>query len=169
MKLRHFTLRDLFWLILVVALATGWGLDRFKLEAARRNEAAERQKALIAARQQQYAADVARAATALQEQDFDATNRLLHNGGVSFADDVQYFPAGQETRPVAGNVEPAELRTWSRGDFTLEARFVRLDGGNVILRKAAGAEVSVPLEELSPADQSVVTMTGPAGESTSIP
>lgn len=28
MKLRHVTLRDLFWLVLVVALGLGWWLDR---------------------------------------------------------------------------------------------------------------------------------------------
>jgi len=61
MKLRHFSIRDLLWLFVVVALATGWGLDRFKLEQARRNEAAERQKAMVAARQAQYAAAVAAA------------------------------------------------------------------------------------------------------------
>jgi hypothetical protein len=50
MKLRHFSIRDLLWLFVVVALATGWGLDRVKLEHARRNELVERQKAMVASR-----------------------------------------------------------------------------------------------------------------------
>jgi hypothetical protein len=160
MKLRHFSIRDLLWLFVVVALATGWGLDRVRLEQARRNELAERQRALVAARQAQYAADVSRASMALQQSELGAANRILQ-------DDVQYFAPGPETleeRPDAGQVDAAELRTWTRGDFTLEARFVRLDGANVILRKGDGAEVSVPLKELSAVDQSVVTMAGPAGD-----
>ena len=31
MKLPQFTLRDLFWLVLVVALAVGWFVDRTRL------------------------------------------------------------------------------------------------------------------------------------------
>jgi hypothetical protein len=70
-------------------------------------------------------------------------------------------PASTETAKIGAG----ELRTWSRGKATLEASFVRLDGENVILRKTDGSEVAVPLEELSPADQSVVTMAGRATES----
>ena len=55
----------------------------------------------------------------------------------------------------------ADLRTWTRGDFTLEAAFVRVDGDNVILRKSDGTEITVPLDELSPEDQCVATMSAP--------
>jgi hypothetical protein len=64
MKLRHVTLRDLFWLILVVALATGWVVDRRALDTARRNEAAERQRAEAAARAAEYGAAVAASTSA---------------------------------------------------------------------------------------------------------
>lgn len=32
MKLRHFTLRDLFWLVLVAAIGSGWWIERRQQE-----------------------------------------------------------------------------------------------------------------------------------------
>jgi hypothetical protein len=79
------------------------------------------------------------------------------------------FGAGADENAVSvGNA--ADPRTWTRGDFTLKASFVRLDGANVILRKEDGTEISVPLDELSAGDQCVATMSAPqAGESGQAP
>ena len=65
MKIRHVSLRDLFWLVLVVALATGWALDRQRLEAARRNELAFRLQALHAAQQAALSERIASALAAV--------------------------------------------------------------------------------------------------------
>jgi hypothetical protein len=72
--------------------------------------------------------------------------------------ELEQGPSGQ---PL--HVESADtLRTWTRGDFTLRASFVRLDGENVILRNEDGTEISVPLDELSAGDQCVATMSAPS-------
>jgi SLA1 homology domain 1, SHD1 len=53
----------------------------------------------------------------------------------------------------------------SSGQFRIEATFVRLDGSNVILRKADGKEISVPLTRLSSESQKMAkeaSRTAPA-------
>lgn len=51
--------------------------------------------------------------------------------------------------------QPAEARTWSdaSGKFSIEAELVEVAGGQVVLRKADGAEIRLPLAKLSAADR----------------
>ena len=55
------------------------------------------------------------------------------------------------------STQHADARTWtsSGGGFKIEAEFVKLVGNQLTLRKADGAELVVPLEKLSQADQDV--------------
>jgi hypothetical protein len=50
--MKRFTLRDLFWLVLVVAMATAWGLDRlrWRAEVRRYKDIADRIAGFEAAR-----------------------------------------------------------------------------------------------------------------------
>ncbi|WP_372896888.1 SHD1 domain-containing protein [Stieleria sp.] len=50
------------------------------------------------------------------------------------------------------------MRQWSdsTGAFRVDAQFVRVDGPNVVLQRADGKELSVPISRLSTADQAVV-------------
>jgi hypothetical protein len=118
MKLRHFTLRDLFWLILVVALATGWALDRFKLESARRNEAAQRQRAEA---QAQYTAALVAAQLVKQQVDIDRANQSLQLDATILADDVQYFSPGPETRTKIEAVLREKLRDAKQSSESADA------------------------------------------------
>lgn len=136
----------------------GYSLARAEKARAQR-EATEADRAVAAAFQETLIAiNDAKAelldARAEGDRMFDQANEIL--------DDV-------EAVMESGKVDAAELRSWSRGAFTLEARFVRLDGENVILRKADGVDVSVPLEELSPVDQCVAAMSASATETVSSP
>jgi RNA polymerase sigma-70 factor (ECF subfamily) len=74
----------------------------------------------------------------------------------------------EEQKPAdTESAEALPLRTWSdsSGAFSLEARFAGVDQGKVMLKKADGKTVSVPLERLSQADRDfVAAQTGPAQE-----
>ena len=62
---------------------------------------------------------------------------------------IQASAVGQAPQPV---------RTWkdASGQFSIEAVFVRVQGGQVVLRRANKQELMVPLAKLSPADQQYV-------------
>ncbi len=74
------------------------------------------------------------------------------------------------TGPLFMATVPAQdARTWkdATGKFEIQATFVKLDGENVILKKADGKTIKVPLEKLSPIDQGYVegrrAMSGSSG------
>ncbi len=52
----------------------------------------------------------------------------------------------------------AELRTWTdaTGKFSIEAKFLQLDGDYVVLERASGDKQRIPLSKLSAADQAYV-------------
>lgn len=108
MKLRHFSLRDLFWLCLVVGLAFGLGIDNRRLRRENAKLSAEKQAAQTATAQAQYTAAVAAASAATRQRELGAANSFLE-------DDVQYFSPGPETKsdPATGaeNAVTAEFRT----------------------------------------------------------
>jgi hypothetical protein len=54
----RFTIRDVLWLTVVVALAVGWGLDRVQLQRAEK-------RARMEAEHARYVAEIARASEAL--------------------------------------------------------------------------------------------------------
>ncbi len=66
---------------------------------------------------------------------------------------------------VAGLCPIAQAREWSdaTGKFKVQGNFVKVEEGKVVLRKADGSTVSVPLEKLSPADREFIK-ANPAGE-----
>jgi hypothetical protein len=56
----------------------------------------------------------------------------------------------------------ARMWTDKSGQFSVEAEFVKVDGGAVVLKKADGSEISVALDRLSESDQKfVAAQTGP--------
>ena len=59
-------------------------------------------------------------------------------------------------KPMVSNAR--QMRTWSddSGTFQVEAKFVRLDGSNVVLTRKDGKELVVPVSRLSKADRDVV-------------
>jgi len=61
MKLPRFTLRDLFWLVLVCALAVGWGVDRVRINQKER--ALDEQTENV----RQWESDLEKEATAIQQ------------------------------------------------------------------------------------------------------
>lgn len=145
--------------VLAVGIAVG-GYFLSRVERARaQREAAEADRAVAAAFQD---ASIAISDAKTEFIDAKADRDRVFNQANEMLDRV-------ETVVAAGNVNAAELRTWTRGEFTLEARFERLDGNDVILRKADGAEVSVPLSELSAVDQHIATRASPLAETRSTP
>ena len=58
---------------------------------------------------------------------------------------------------VASPPDPPQIRTWTnRQGITIEAKFVGLDGDNVVLKKDDGKMYPVPIANLSDADQQYV-------------
>ncbi len=55
-------------------------------------------------------------------------------------------------------IAAAKPRTWtaSNGKFSVEAKLVKVDEGKLVLKRADGQEISVPLDKLSEADQKYV-------------
>ena len=51
-----------------------------------------------------------------------------------------------------------DSRTWkdATGKFEVTAKFVKVEGDNVVLEKADGSKLKVPLNKLSPIDQGYV-------------
>lgn len=145
--------------LLAVGIAVGgYFLSRTERARAQR-EAAEADKAVAAAFQE----------TAIAID--DATSELLdaRAEGDRMVDQAHELLDRFEDLVETDNVDRAELRTWTRGEFVLEARFVKLDGEHVVLQKADGAEVRVPLVEISSVDQCIATMAEPPADSTAIP
>jgi hypothetical protein len=69
--------------------------------------------------------------------------------------------AGQaKTTAASGSTsgEGGKLRTWTdvTGRFKVEAELVKVENGQVTLRRANGDRTTLPLEKLSPADQEFV-------------
>jgi len=60
----RFTIRDVLWLTVVVALAVCWGLDRVSLVRAEQRARMEAQRAIVAEQQTRENAEIARAAVA---------------------------------------------------------------------------------------------------------
>lgn len=91
MKLRHFSIRDLLWLFVVVALATGWGLERMRLVQARRD-------ALIVQQKTEAASRLAATELAFQKAQTAAANQSL----------LQAYKAlgFEEAKPPAGDAAP---------------------------------------------------------------
>src|SRR4029079_12806453 len=52
-------------------------------------------------------------------------------------------------------IAAAKPRTWnaSNGKFSVEAKLVKVDEGKLVLKRADGQEITVPLDKLSEADQ----------------
>jgi hypothetical protein len=59
-----FSIRDVLWLTVVVALAVCWGLDRVSLVRAEQRTRMEAERAIIAEQQARENAEIARAAEA---------------------------------------------------------------------------------------------------------
>lgn len=60
-------------------------------------------------------------------------------------------------------LSPAEGRTWTNTQGkTLEAEFVKLDGQKAVLTRAGGQTVTIPLNQLSKADQDFIAGQGTA-------
>jgi CubicO group peptidase (beta-lactamase class C family) len=64
--------------------------------------------------------------------------------------------------PLLLAAEPSWARKWSdaSGKFSIEAEFVEVKAGNVVLRNAGGKEFTVPLARLSPADRQYLASLG---------
>lgn len=80
-------------------------------------------------------------------------------GGASqkqrFESNLRHF-SFQQSNPTWSSTEPdTELRTWTdtTGTYQIEAEYVKSEDGKVHLKKSDGSIVQVPLEKLSPADQ----------------
>jgi hypothetical protein len=73
---------------------------------------------------------------------------------------VAAFPEPKEQPPE--NVSPPRMRTWTdvSGKFKVEASFRFLTPEGVRLKKADGSEITIPLEKLSPEDQTLVKPEG---------
>lgn len=67
--------------------------------------------------------------------------------------------AGLEDRRKAAEAKRV-MRTWTSGQFTIEAKFLSVTAGQVKLEKADGSTIDVPLERLSDADREWIR-TGP--------
>ena len=74
------------------------------------------------------------------------------------ADELRRLATVAPAASAAADTGVSPVRTWSdaTGKFRVEARFVGLDAGKVILQKADGNRIAVPLERLSPADRQFV-------------
>ncbi len=57
---------------------------------------------------------------------------------------------GEPSAPAPAAMEEPKLLTWTNTDGnSLQAFFIRLDGGNVVLKKEDGSEFSYPMSKLS--------------------
>jgi hypothetical protein len=74
------------------------------------------------------------------------------------ADEQRRLATAAPVAPVAADIGIGAVRSWSdaTGKFHAQARFVGLDADKVILQKADGSRITVPLERLSPADRQFV-------------
>lgn len=92
----------------------------------------------------------------------DAMNVASSETKASPSNDSAVASGGEN--PFATDEEKARvnaakaMRTWSdsSGSFKVEAQLVRVDSGTVILKRKDGAELKVPLNRLSEADQKMI-------------
>jgi len=63
-----FSIRDVLWLTVVVALAVCWGLDRAQLRQAELSARLEAEQSLVESRRAQYMAEIARASAAMEHE-----------------------------------------------------------------------------------------------------
>ena len=70
---------------------------------------------------------------------------------------MKLVAGNSEKSPSSAETEAQKLRTWTSGNFKMEATYLGVEGDNVLLkRKQDGREIKVPLARLSPDDQEVV-------------
>jgi hypothetical protein len=70
-------------------------------------------------------------------------------------DDEQIKSAIAKAGAMPTTTKTGVMRTWTdrTGKFSVEAELIRTDGENVVLRRADGAHVNVPIDRLSDRDR----------------